>query len=248
MSDFLSGPDFYDYEEIFDVYMNHRLNRPETPNDTMEKPVIWELMGDVSDQKVLDLGCGDGRFGLALLDAGARSYLGIDGSINMIEIAKKNLESSTATVQHISLETWIYPANRFDLVVSRLVLHYIDDINRVFKHVYQTLDNNGRFVFSIEHPVITSSERRWEGKGKRQDWLVDNYFNSGCRENSWLGGKVVKYHRTIEQIFGGLQDAGFTVKSLREATPIRENFISKETFERRQRIPLFLIVSATKNK
>ncbi|WP_334073772.1 hypothetical protein [Paenibacillus sp. A14] len=40
----------------------------ENANDTLEKPVIWELLGDVSGKKVLDSGCGDARFGVELLN------------------------------------------------------------------------------------------------------------------------------------------------------------------------------------
>ncbi len=247
MDEYLKGPDFYDNEDVFDVYMNHRLNRPETPNDTMEEPVIWELAKDVTNMRVLDLGCGDGQFGLKLLDAGAKSYTGVEGSKNMATAAEANLKTSAGTVQHAALEHWDYPAQQFDIVFSRLVLHYIQDLNKVFNQVHQTLDDNGRFIFSVEHPVITSTEKRWKGLGKRQDWLVDDYFRSGRRENSWLGGKVIKYHRSIEQIFTGLQQAGFIVEALREATPIRENFSSTETYERRNRIPLFLILSAVKS-
>lgn len=247
MSDYLDGPNFYDNDEIFDVYMNHRRNRRETPNDTLEKPVILELAGNISDKNILDLGCGDATFGLELLTSGCQSYFGIDGSQNMIEMAHKTLKNSAGRVEHTSLEGWDFPIQKFDLIFSRLVLHYIEDVNALFKKINSSLTQNGQFIFSVEHPVITSSEKRWEGKGKRQDWLVDNYFNSGRRENNWLGGKVVKYHRTIEQYFSALQGAGFQVESLQEAEPMRERFLSEETFKRRQRIPLFLIMSARKS-
>lgn len=248
MTDFLDGPDFYDSPEIFDVYTTHRQNRDETPNDTMEGPVIWELMGDVENLQILDLGCGDGSFGLKLSERGAASYKGIDGSKNMIELAHSNLEGSLCQVEQGRIENYSFPQEAFDLVISRLALHYIADIERVFQNIYFALKTNGRLIFSIEHPVITSSEKRWEGKGKRQDWLVDNYFAIGRRENSWLGGKVLKYHRTIEQYFSLLQGAGFMIESLQEATPVRENFKREETFLRRQRIPLFLIMAGRKHE
>jgi hypothetical protein len=75
---------------------------------------------------------------------------------------------------------------------------------------------------------------------------VDDYFKTGLRVNSWLGGNVVKYHRTIEQYFQLLQTAGLRIDVLREAQPQRENFVDEETYARRQRIPLFLILAAHK--
>lgn len=243
---FLSGPDFYDSDEVFDVYMNHRRNRPETPNDTLEKPVILELAGDIAGKRVLDLGCGDAKFGIELLQMGCQSYFGIDGSQNMIDIAQQTLKDSAGCAEQSDLESWSYPHEQFDLIFSRLVLHYIEDLNPLFKKVAHSLTQGGRFIFSVEHPVITSSEKRWKGRGKRQDWLVDDYFHPGRRKNHWLGGQVIKFHRTVEHHFSALQQAGFQVEALREAEPVRERFLSEETFKRRQRIPLFLILGGRK--
>lgn len=43
----------------------------------------------------------------------------------------------------------------------------------------------------------------------RQEWIVDRYFDVGQRVTHWLGDQVVKYHRTVEEYFLGLQTAGF---------------------------------------
>ena len=55
-----------------------------------------------------------------------------------------------------------------------------------------------------------------------------------------------KYHRAVEDYFAALQRAGFVVEQLREARPRREHFQDTETYERRKRIPLFLILAALK--
>jgi hypothetical protein len=62
-----------------------------------------------------------------------------------------------------------------------------------------------------------------------------------------MGGQVIKYHRTVEDYFVGLQQAGFMVESLREAEPRRAMFgEDEETYQRRKRIPLFLIMTGQK--
>jgi SAM-dependent methyltransferase len=241
------GPAFYDDDAVFQAYTARR-RRANNPNDTLEAPIILRLAGGLTGQRILDLGCGDAVFGLEALAQGCRTYLGIDGSRNMIESARRVLAPTTGQVVHATVEDWEYPVEAFDLVVSRLVLHYVKDIDAVFRHVHRTLVSGGRFVFSVEHPVITSSDRGWEGKGSRQDWLVDDYFETGQRITSWMGGQVVKYHRTVENYFVGLQRAGFSVESLREAEPQREWFGDDEpTYQRRRRIPLFLIMAGRKS-
>jgi SAM-dependent methyltransferase len=239
------GSTFYDDETIFETYMTRR-QRTDNPNDTLEKPIILELTGEFTNQRILDLGCGNAAFGREVLTKGCQTYLGIEGSHNMIKAAQQVLTGTTGQVVQATVENWEYPIEAFDLVIARLVLHYIEDVNVVFKQIYKTLVNGGRFVFSVEHPVITSCDRGWQGNGPRQDWLVDNYFDTGQRITSWMGGQVVKYHRTIENYFASLQSAGFLVESVREANPQREQFQDEATYQRRKRIPLFLILASQK--
>jgi hypothetical protein len=101
-------------------------------------------------------------------------------------------------------------------------------------------------MFSVEHPVITSCDRAWQADGARQAWIVDGYFDSGRRVTQWMGAPVVKYHRTVEEYFWGLQAAGFVVEHLREAKPERDRFADEQTYLRRRRIPLFLCLAARK--
>ena len=58
-----------------------------------------------------------------------------------------------------------------------------------------------------------------------------------------MGGTVRIYHRTVEDYFRALQDAGFVVEQLRESRPQREQFADQQIYERRMRIPLFLFLA-----
>lgn len=237
------GSDYYDNDEFFESYLLRR-SRNDNPNDTIEKPILMELIGDLTSLRALDLGCGDARIGMEMMDNGCKSYLGIEGSKNMYQSAKENLKDlNNAEVINSSLEDWNFPENSFDMVISRLVIHYIEDIEALFKKVFDSLSTGGRFIFSIEHPVITST---LQPNGQRTNWIVDNYFYEGEREQQWLGSTVHKYHRTVETYFLVLQKVGFRIESLRESCPKRENFENEETYNRRMRIPLFLFLSCEK--
>lgn len=97
------GPIFNDDDALFASYWQRRL-RPDSANDTLERPVAAELFGDPAGHDVLDLGCGDGRFGKYLLAAGANSYWGIDGSEKMIAAATAMLQGTAASVQRTRLQ------------------------------------------------------------------------------------------------------------------------------------------------
>jgi SAM-dependent methyltransferase len=241
----MDGADFYDNNEVFNTYMRSR-QRTETPNDTIEKPIIMELIGAVQGKRILDLGCGDAAFGREALANGCESYVGIEGSQNMVAVAQQTLAGTKGEVIHSTLENWDYPTAAFDLVISRLVLHYIDNIDVLYANIYRALLDGGQFVFSAEHPVITSSDKGWQAGTQRQDWVVDNYFDTGERITNWMGGTVRKYHRTLEDYFKAAQEAGFTIEKLREGHPQQEHFRTDETYQRRKRIPLFLIMALRK--
>jgi SAM-dependent methyltransferase len=245
MSETKFGPDFFEDPDIFKTYLSSR-HRPDGPNETLEKPTFLQLLGEVKGRQILDLGCGDGMFALELFEAGCNNYLGIDASEKMVQVAKTVLKDQPSNIVHSKIESWGYPANQFDLVISRLALHYIENIGEVFLNVHKALVKNGRFVFSIVHPIITASDKSRQPGSRREDWIVDNYFSTGRRKVVLGDNYVYQYHRTIEDLYIGLQQVGFSIEALRESKPVRENFKDKDLFIRRSRIPLFLFLSAVK--
>lgn len=240
----LPGPAFYDDEEVFATYWASR-ERPDNPNDTLEQPILRDLIGELSDQRILDLGCGAATFGRYALASGARTYVGVEASRTMAAAARDTLAATTGRVDHAPMERWAYPEAAFDLVVSSLALHYVSELDAVFAGVHRALVDGGRFIFSVEHPIITSCARGWQTL-QRQDWIVDDYFVVGPRETAWLGGQVIRYHRTVEGYVAAIHTAGLVFDRLRESQPQRERFSDEAEYERRMRIPLFLFLAGHK--
>lgn len=239
------GASAYDQEEFFENFLARR-NRSESPNNVIEKPVFLDLLDPVKGKRLVDLGCGDGLFGLELKEKGTSYYEGVEGSWNMVQKAEEILRKANAVVRHTPIEDWQSTNESFDIVMSRMVFHYIENLPLVFQKVYESLAMGGQFVFSVQHPVLTSSMESAAKSGKRTNWLVDEYFKLGERHEPWMEEEVIKYHRTIEQYFQFLKQAGFTVEDLKECEPRREYFKTDEEFQRRQRIPLFLLFACRK--
>lgn len=241
------GSEVYDDADFYQTYLTKRA-KGSSPNETLEEPIMDELIGNCAHQRILDLGCGDGRYGRKLLHAAAGHYHGVDGSKNMIESATTNLRGKQAELTQAMLEELDLPPATYDLVISRLALHYLEDLDSLLERVYDWLRPGGRFIFSVEHPLITSHYAAYQGgkKRKRKDWIVDNYFLPGPRVNEWNGKDVVKYHRTLEEYYGKLKSAGLRIDDLRESKPQAAYFSDTKDFERRRRIPLFLFFVATR--
>lgn len=238
------GSSAYDNNDFFEKYSQKR-NRRNSPNNVLEKPIIDDLILDVAGKTILELGCGEGKYGKELLERGAHSYRGMDGSSNMIKQARLNLTGLNCSLEKIEIEKFDFPEEQYDLVVSRLVFHYLEDLKSAAEKIYKSLRLKGELVCSVEHPIITSCYDSY-GRGKRGNWIVDHYFKSGKRINQWIGKEVVKYHRTFEEYFRLFKTAGFQMEEIRESKPFSVNFDKVEEYERRMRIPLFLLFKLRK--
>ncbi|GAA3113091.1 methyltransferase [Streptosporangium carneum] len=241
------GSAFYDTPHVIERYLDHRHSGVSSPNHVMEEPTFLEELGTVRDLRVLDLGCGDATLGRALLAAGCRSYLGIDGSAEMVRAAAVNLAGSSGRVEKMDIEEFAAPSGTFDLIVSRLALHYVDDLTPVLSACWRSLSPGGRLLITVVHPVITSHEAHQSTREARTDWVVDDYFHTGARRRDWLGSTVTWYHRTIEDYVTALTRAHFAITSLRECAPRHDRFDGDVAeLARRRRVPLFLLLAGSR--
>jgi SAM-dependent methyltransferase len=238
------GGAFYDEGDVFDSYRSAVAPGPWSANFVMEEPALLDAVGDVRGLRILDLGCGDAAIGRRLLDAGCRGYLGIDASARMTEAARTALRGTAGQARCGAIERFSAPADSFDLVISRVALHYVEDLDAALSACRGCLAREGRMVFTVVHPVITSHDARPDSEEPRTSWVVDDYFEPGPRHQDWLGTRVAWHHRTVEQYVASFQRAGFTLTALSECPPRPERFAGNaDELARRRRIPLFLLLA-----
>lgn len=206
------------------------------------------LFPPLKGKYVLDLGCGYGWHSKFSIEQGASQVLGIDLSQKMIEEAKRRNMDSKIVYRICGIEEYEYPENTWDVVISNLALHYIENLEQIFQKVYKTLKSNGIFLFNIEHPIFTAGvEQDWIYKedGTPQYWPIDHYFISGERKTHFLGCEVTKQHHTLTQIFMGLLHHGFLLEAIEEAKPPKE-MRNLPGMEHELRRPMMLLVKAKK--
>ena len=235
--------EFYDRPGVLERYRDATAGGSDL-RLVMEEPALLEEIGDPLGLRVVDLGCGDAAFGRMLLEAGAAGYLGIDSSERMVAIAEATLRGTSGEVVRGDIAEWSAAPGAFDLVVSRLALHYVEDLGAVLAAARAALTPAGRIVFSTVHPVMTSNDPREDPDALMTDWVVDGYFDRGPRERRWLGDTVIWHHRTIEDHLAALRGAGFELTALRECEPRHERFGGDEAeYARRRRIPRCLLLA-----
>ena len=102
-------------------------------------PVV-DLLDPQEGEKILDLGCGEGRLGLEIAKQGAEVY-GVDLSPEMVTQARANgLEAEVMSVTEMSF------AQEFDAVFSNATLHWVREPQRAVSHIAKALKRGGRFV------------------------------------------------------------------------------------------------------
>ena len=211
----------YDDKQFFDQYA--KMSRSQQGlSGAGEWRQFMALFPDLSGKNVLDLGCGYGWHCKYAVERGAKRVLGIDLSEKMIDEAKEKNADPRITYRVCGLEDYDYPANTYDCAISNLVLHYIADIDAIFRKIYLTLKADGVFLLNMEHPVFTAGVNQdwvFDPDGKPRFWPVDNYFYPGERVTHFLGQRVVKQHHTLTQILMGLIHAGFRLEAVEEAMP-----------------------------
>ncbi|MDI2588628.1 class I SAM-dependent methyltransferase [Psychrobacillus sp. NEAU-3TGS] len=211
--------------------------------------VLKELLPDLQNKSVLDLGCGFGWHCRYASDQQARSVIGVDISEKMLQQAREMTNDSLISYINMPIEDIDFSDSQFDVVISSLAIHYIKSFEAFCKKVYDCLKPGGSFVFSVEHPIFTSrNEQDWyyDDKGNRLHWAVDNYQSEGLRETSFLTEYVIKYHRTFSTYINDLITEGFNIRTVKEPIPSEEMLNSIPEMKDELRRPMFLIISAEK--
>lgn len=237
----------YDDNEFFQAYAQMDRSK-DGLNAAGEWYQLKLMFPDLQGKTVLDLGCGYGWHCKYAIDLGAKEVLGIDISNKMLDKAKQLNKDEHIKYQRCKIEEYNYPENTYDFVISNLALHYIEDLEFIYKKVYQTLKTNGCFLFNIEHPSFTAGINQdwiYDKNGKPLYWPIDHYYEPGQRVTTFLGHKVVKQHHTLTQILNVLIKSGFQLETVEEVVPSNE-MINLYGLQDEIRRPMMLLVKAKK--
>ena len=245
----MSKQNIYDNEVFFNGYHKIRENE-NNANNLFEKPALFSLLPSLENKTVLDLGCGYGEHCIRFVEEGAKKVIGIDISKNMLSVAKAENSHQRITYLNMPMEDIGTLKDCFDVVVSSLAFHYIEDFQALVLSIYQLLNDNGILVFSQDNPLNTcfSEGNRWtkDETGNKLFANISNYSVDGARESTWFVEKVKKYHRTFSTIINTLIEAGFQIEKLMEPVPNTEMLAVYPEYKDLLHKPDFLLVKAKK--
>jgi len=241
----LSQQNVYDNPDFFQGYKTLR-QQDSGLNGALELPAIRALLPELSHLNVLDLGSGFGDFARYARTNGASHVTGIELSTRMLAEAQRLTDDPSIIFEHISMEDFAADENSYDLVVSSLALHYVEDYSGICRKVYNALKPGGHFIFSVEHPVCTAWPAGWITTETGEHWPLDNYHDQSIRHTKWFINDVIKYHRTTENYVNTLLSSGFTLRALSEPQPTEEALAQRPELMKHCRRPPFLLLKAQK--
>lgn len=114
----------------------------ESFNETRQKPMkpmvseIIKFLNILPESKILDLGCGNGRFLEILGDS--KNYFGVDNSRNLIKFAEERYGDKFKVLDILKIDE--LEENNFDFVFSWAVFHHIPGNNLRFNFLNQVYD------------------------------------------------------------------------------------------------------------
>ena len=125
---------------------------------------------DLCPSRVLDLGCGTGNLTLRVLDAfPTASVVALDLSAEILEVCQQQCGTDRVSYLQQDFKSLDLSASEFDLVVSSIAIHHVDDQAKVklFEHVYASLKPDGVFTyvdqFRGETPgIYTQHMKTWK--------------------------------------------------------------------------------------
>lgn len=201
-------------------------------------PAMLSMVGPLKGKRVLDVGCGEGRFCRMMSARGARTF-GIDPTSELIALARKDHHEGCYV--RGSAESLPFRDRSFHLVVSYLTLIDIVDFREAVKEMARVLRPKGRLAIANLNSFITTRPEAWmkDPKGHRLFVPVDNYFDAVPQRVQWRGIQIVNWHRPFENYVQALLGAGLRLVDFREPKPLPAARSLRPFFKDSMRVPLF---------
>mgnify|MGYP000990092717 CR=1 FL=1 len=188
--------DPYISKQLLELHINPENDLASRSQTKIERITNWILeQTDISQMKILDLGCGPGLYAERLAQRG-HSIIGVDYSENSIQYATKQAKEKKLGIEYFTKNYLDLDFdNQFDLVI----LIYLDfcvllptERDKVLENIYRALMKGGLFICDIVN------ERNIDQKIISQSWEVQN---SGFWKGTPYLALANGYHYPEEKVF-----------------------------------------------
>lgn len=177
-----------DYSKIASFYDQGRSLSEQ--NTTLWLDLIAELSAAPKGARILDLGCGTGRFSLPMAGRLGLDVTGADSSSEMLAKAKQKDPNAEVRWTLADANALTFPADSFDVVFMSHLLHHVDSPPAVLSECHKVLAPSGVILIrygamdQIRHDVehtffpqaIEIDEPRAPSQELTERWLLEAGF------------------------------------------------------------------------
>lgn len=194
------------------------------------RPATETLLRVKSGERVLDIGCGNGRFSRRLCELGAR-VVAFDFSAQLIERARarsQGLDIAYHVLDATDARAMLaLGPGTFHAAVSNMALMDMSQVNPLIRSVHQLLVPGGRFVLSLMHPcfqapglvkVVEEEDQGGRVVARSMIKLV-RYKDPESFQGLALSEQATPqlyFHRPLGLLMGALFEHGFVLNGLQE--------------------------------
>ena len=185
-------------------------------------PVMLPRALATQPARVLDVGCGEGRF-CRMLAAHGLATVGLDPTPALIARAADR-DRRGRYLRGIA-ERLPFADASFDLVVSYLTLIDIDDVTTAIGEMARVLTPGGTLLIAnLTNFNTACADRGWvtNAQGEGLHYPVDRYLEERGLWVEWRGIRIINYHRPMRTYMRALLDAGLTMRWFDEPDPAAE--------------------------
>jgi ribosomal protein L11 methyltransferase (prmA) len=191
-----------------------------------------DLIKNVSQKKLIDLGCGSGYL-TNYLSLSVKETVGIDLSKKNIELAQNKYTRNNLKFYNCSIEN--FRKDTYEIAVANMVLMDVVNINECIKAISNLVTKGGNFIFSITHPYFWPKYWKYENESwynYSQELIIESEFKITNQTTSY---KTTHIHRPLSMYTKLLQRFNFEIDSILEVPN-----------DEKSNYPRFLIINCKK--
>jgi ubiquinone/menaquinone biosynthesis C-methylase UbiE len=160
----------------YDVFSSDFVRGTDIHNEISRRTYYSLLDFNMSQKKILDVGCGDGCDLLLYSQHGAQVW-GIDSSKELIALAQTRIPEANLNVG--LMEKLPYENNTFDVVLSKYAIQTSHNIPLVIKEMDRVLKLGGTLAYLTVHPLRQFLEKKKHPKDYFLQEIVESVFFGG---------------------------------------------------------------------